>query len=451
MGYPQAIRYLESFVNYEEIPAYPYKESLKLERVKEFLDRIGKPQKNLKCLHVAGTKGKGSSCAFLAFILRQAGYKTGLYTSPHLIDFRERIRTLNALRPPHKAQGDFEGMITRGKFAELVETLRPAVEEYNKGSKYGPLTFFEVCTAIALFYFKEKKVDFAVLETGLGGRLDATNVAEPLVCAITSISYEHTQKLGNTLGKIAAEKAGIIKRYALCAMRYAPIVISAPQEKEARDIIVNKCKEVGAKLYIVGKDIKYKKNKTGFDIHGPFGEYKNLKISLIGGHQIVNAATAIGMIEALRNHGILIDADSIKKGLYNTVWPGRCEVISRNPIIVLDGAQNTASAAVIGKAIRQNFKYKRLVLVLGISSDKDIKGICKELKGLADTVILTKSKNPRATPHKELAQYFRGGDIHITDNVAQAKKTALSISGKEDLILVTGSLFVAGEFRDAKA
>ncbi len=245
MTYSEATHYLESLINYEKIPVYPYKESFKLERIENFLRVIGNPQRSLKCIHVAGTKGKGSTSAFIAYILRQAGFKTGLYTSPHLSDFRERIRILKrrsvnlrfgstTLTTSRSRQAvskrqkgcDFEGMIERKDLTRLVGKLKPAVEKYNQSSGYGPLSFFEVYTALAFVYFKEKNTDFVVLETGLGGRLDATNVVKPLVCAITPISLEHTQKLGNTLREIAAEKAGIIKN---CQS----IVISAPQEREA--------------------------------------------------------------------------------------------------------------------------------------------------------------------------------------------------------------------------
>ena len=213
MTYPQAIKYLESFVNYEKFIDYPYKRSLKLERIKDFLFLIGNPQDKLRCIHVAGTKGKGSTCAFIAYILRQAGFRVGLYTSPHLSDFRERIRILEYQRigKSKRVLDVFEGLIGKRDLAGLVKKLKPAIDRYNKSSKYGPLSFFEVYTALAFVYFKEQKTDFAVLETGLGGRLDATNTVNALVSVITPISYEHTQKLGKTLREIAREKAGIIK------------------------------------------------------------------------------------------------------------------------------------------------------------------------------------------------------------------------------------------------
>ncbi|MFH0763164.1 MAG: folylpolyglutamate synthase/dihydrofolate synthase family protein [Candidatus Omnitrophota bacterium] len=458
MTYPQAVSYLESFVNYEQIPDYPYKEFLQLGRIKEFLDTIGSPQEHLKCIHIAGTKGKGSTCAFAAYILRQAGYRVGLYTSPHLSNIRERIRILGQ-RSKVKGQRpyrEFEGMISKKKLADLVKALKPKIEKYNKKSVYGPLTFFEVYTVLAFVYFKEKQVDFAVLETGLGGRLDATNSVEALVCGITPISYEHTQKLGSSLREIAAEKAGIIKgskviprlRSGQEGQRSKVIVITAPQKKEAMRVIRNRCKEAGAPLYQVGRDISYEKTNGAFNIKGLFRQYPRMKIKLLGEHQMVNAAVAVGIIEALRCHNIRVMASSIRRGLYNTLWPGRCEVASRNPLVVLDGAQNSASAAALKDTIRRNFSYRKLILVLGISKDKDIKGICSKLGGLADKVILTSSKNPRASLPQSLAGYFAQKEFYLTNNIKEARQKASSLAAPGDLILVSGSLFVVGEFRD---
>jgi len=449
-----------------------------LERVKNFLATIDNPQDSLKCLHIAGTKGKGSTCVFVAYILRQAGYRVGLYTSPHLSDFRERIRILRTQPTDNSPQPaeDFEGMISKGEVTGLVERLRPLIQSYNKYSEYGPLSFFEVYASLAFIYFKEEKVDFAVLETGLGGRLDATNVVNPLTVAITPISYEHTQKLGSTLREIAAEKAGIIKNK-------GSVVISAPQEEEARQVIRARCFEVGSRLYEVDKDIFYDIKKSGFDVRGIFDKYPDLKIRLPGKHQLINAAVAVGVIETLRVHninpvrnteaiisedkisnGVNVGIDAIRGGLYNTVWPGRCEVVSSNPLIVLDGAQNIASMRALKEAIKENFsaegarlpdgqgsakggKYKRLILVLGISSDKDVKGICNEIYDLADEIVLTKADNLRATEPESLVKYFNGKEVHITDNVKEAKELAYHLAKKEDLILVCGSLFVVGEFR----
>lgn len=443
MAYQEIIQYLGSFINYEKIPEYPYKESLKLERFKDFLKLIHNPQNKLKCIHVAGTKGKGSTSAFIAYILRQAGFKVGLYTSPHLSDFRERIRILCCRQSTvdSQQQKDFEGIISKRELTDLVNNNKPAIEKYNQSSKYGPLSFFEVYTALAFIYFRDKKTDFVVLETGLGGRLDATNVVKPLVCAITPISYEHTQKLGNTLREIAAEKAGIIKTH-------RAIVISAPQKLEAAAVIRRKCNEVKAKLYEVGREIKYRAMKNaGLSIRAMGQEYRNLNLSLTGDHQLINASVAVGVIEALRKQMIVLDTTCVKDGLYNTVWPGRCEVIARHPLIVLDGAQNIASACALKKTIKHDFKYKRLILVLGVSKDKDISGICKQFYNLADRIILTQVSSPRASQAEVLAGHFKNKLTYITSNIKEAKEKAIELAEKNDLILVSGSLFVVGEFR----
>lgn len=454
MHYPAAIKYLESFINYEKISVYPYKESLKLERISNFLDLIGRPQDHLKCIHVAGTKGKGSTCAFIAYILKEARFKVGLYTSPHLIDFRERIRILEyrdcsrrKLFFPRRGLSlkDFVGMISRTDLVKTLESIKLAIEKFNKISEYGPLTFFEIYTALAFEYFKNKKTDFVVLETGLGGRLDATNVVNALVSVITPISLEHTQKLGNTLREIAREKAGIIKSLLrvqfpkkanalfkeavpLTSWELKPIVISAPQEKEAQVIIRKRCKEAGAKFIEVKR-------------------FDNVKINLIGRHQLINANVASVAVKVLREYGFKISDTAIKSGLVKTIWPGRCEVIARNPAVVLDGAQNVASAQVLSKAIKDNFKYKKLILVLGISDDKDIKGMCDELYNLADIVIVTQANNPRAAKPETITRQFNSNEIKITHSIKEAKKLAYKLAGKKDLILVTGSLFVVGEFR----
>src|SRR3989338_3715671 len=313
MSYPEALRYLNSLTNYEQKSNYPYLDSFELKRTEGFLRLLGEPQRGLKCLHIAGSKGKGSTCVFAAYILRQAGFRVGLYTSPHLIDFRERIRILE--RTKNKEQrtenDDFEGRISKQDIANFIERLKPVIEKYKRNSQYGSLTFFEAYTALAFLYFKEKKVDFAVLETGLGGRLDATNTVDSLACAITPISYEHTDKLGNTLREIVVEKAGIIKSpqstvhspqkktkdYGQSTMDYRQIVITAPQEKEALAVIRKRCRQIKARLFEIGKDVTCRKTKRGFSIKGIFGRYDNLKIRLLGEHQLINAATAVGLVE----------------------------------------------------------------------------------------------------------------------------------------------------------
>ncbi|MCX5699536.1 MAG: bifunctional folylpolyglutamate synthase/dihydrofolate synthase [Candidatus Omnitrophica bacterium] len=441
MTYPEAISYLNSFTDYEKHTQYSYKKDLKLARIRGFLAIIGNPQKFLRIIHIAGTKGKGSTCALVAYILKAAGFSVGLYTSPHLNDFRERIRILLPFVGNRRRMAkDFEGMISKKELSALVKELKPLINKYNRYSKYGQLSFFEVYTALAFLYFKRQQIDFAVLETGMGGRLDATNVAKSLVCGITPLSFEHTQKLGNTLAKIAAEKAGIIKHN-------GAIVISAWQAKEAREIIHNRCKKFQARLYEVGRQIKYSQSKRGLVIKGLKNDYKNLHLDLLGAHQAANAALAVGLVEALSFYGFNIQASAIRQGLDNAVWPGRCELAQRNPLIILDGAQNLASARVLRSAVEDNFQYRKLILVLGISDDKDIAGICKTLSPLADEVILTRAATSRAADPAKLAGYFKR-KLLLTRSVKEAKLLARSLAGKKDLILVTGSLFVVGEFRD---
>jgi dihydrofolate synthase/folylpolyglutamate synthase len=468
MTYPEALRYLNSFVNYEKEKDYPYRKSFKLEKMEGFLKLLKNPQESLSCLHIAGSKGKGSTCAFIAYILREAGFKIGLYTSPHLVDFRERIRILSKQQKPEtsnqpapakrsgpgKPEGrerrtEFEGMISKKEIVNLIERLKPFIEKYNRTSQYGSLTFFEVYTALAFIYFKEKKVDFAVLETGLGGRLDATNVVNALVSVLTPISYEHMRILGRTLKAIATQKAGIIKVH-------SSVVITAPQEKEVMEVIRKKCKKVGARLSEIGKDIRYRKTKNGFSVKGIYGRYADLRIRLIGSHQLINAVVAISAVRALQSYNIKVGIDSIRRGFYNTLWPGRCEVLSRNPLVVLDGAQNVASARVLKEAVKDNFKYRNLILVLGISDDKDIKGICGQLIPISDTVILTQADNPRAAHveriediMRDMAAGARGQKVIKSKNIKEAIEIAKRKAEREDLILITGSLFVIGEARSA--
>ncbi len=463
MTYPEVIKYLNSFINYERIPRYPYKQSLKLERIKEFLHKLNDPQEDLKCIHIAGTKGKGSVCAFIASILREAGYKVGLYTSPHLSDFRERIRILShqvTKSPSHLLDKTFEGMILQEELADLVERLRPSIEKYNKNSKYGALSFFEVYTALTFEYFKEKGVDFAVLETGLGGRLDATNAVSSLVAAITPISFEHTRQLGSTLAEIAFEKAGIIKSHKPTkSQAHKLIVITAPQEEEAMKVIRDRCKVQGAILYEIGRDITFQREEfcgdyQGFSINGEFGKLPSLKISLLGMHQVINAAVAVAVVLALSKFfKIRVGLEAIKSGLYNTIWPGRFEIVPQEPRLIFDGAQNAASAKALRETIVEIFPDKRVVLVLGISKDKDIAGVCKELCPLAKEIILTQADNPRAADVDRIKQFISPQSTVHSPQIFEAKRVKDAIelarerAGGDDLILVTGSLFLVGEAR----
>jgi dihydrofolate synthase/folylpolyglutamate synthase len=327
-------------------------------------------------------------------------------------------------------------MIARQMLADLVGCLKPQIARFNRVSRYGSLTFFEACTALAFLYFREEKVDFAVLETGLGGRLDATNAVDALVSVITPISYEHTDKLGKTLAKIAAEKSGIIKFPSpISHIPYPLTVISAPQTKEALAVIRQRCRETGARLFVSGA-------KPG-----------KLKTRLLGRHQLINAAVAVAAVRALRRHNIKVSASAIRRGLLHSKWPGRCEVVARRPLVILDGAQNAASAQALARAIKENFHYQRLILVLGISSDKDIAGICRQLCPLADLIVLTRANHPRAANIAVIEKAIRYTLYAIrykiikSGSVREARQKAKQVAGPQDLILVTGSLFLCGEYR----
>jgi len=442
MNYKDALDYINSFINFEKIPKYQYAAAFKLERMDAILKELGDPHKDLNIIHVAGSKGKGSTCAIAAYILKEAGYKVGLYTSPHLVNFRERIRVLNG--EPQDSR-EFEGMIGEGEINEISEEIKPVAESFREHETLGRASFFEILTACAFLHFKKKKVDIAVLETGLGGRLDATNTGMPLVSGITNISLEHTDKLGDTLGKIAYEKAGIIKKHSL--------VVSASQETEAIDVIRKVCIERNAELYEIGKDIKYtilnsSKLSQVFDLKGPGYSYKNLAMNLIGAHQIENASLSIGMLKLIGPGKFNIRESDIRKGLREAIWPGRLQVIQKNPYIVLDGAQNPASASALADSIRKLFGYKKLICIFGISSDKDIKGVSSVLDAVSDIIILTKaSNNPRAEDISRLKQNFRNSrpGLEESNDINEAIQKALKLADKDDLILVTGSLFVVGD------
>ncbi len=420
MDYSATLDYIDSFINFERIPQYNYASSFNLERVYAFLKALGAPHKGLKTIHVAGSKGKGSTCVIVASILREAGYRVGLYTSPHLLDVRERIRV-----------GD---IIEEKDFIRLIEKIEPIAEKFRDRG----LSFFEVFTACAFLYFKEKRVDLAVLETGLGGRLDATNVTEPVVCGITSISSEHTDKLGSSLEAIAREKAGIIKVQGM--------VVSAWQRKEVRDVIREVCREKNANLYEIGRGIIYsitESNEYGqrFSLEAPGYLYKDLELNLLGAHQVENATLAIAMLKSC----IDIDERDIRSGLKNVSWPGRLQVIRRNPYIVLDGAQNTASIRAILSSVKEFFHYKRLICIFGIMKDKDIQGVSRELDMASDIVILTKSRNGRAKDPLCLKENFSRSQLELRTNIEDAITRALDIADTSDLILITGSLYIIAD------
>ena len=382
------------------------KVKLGLKNIKALLKKLGNPEKRLKIIHVAGTNGKGSVCMMISSILQEAGYKVGVYTSPHLKKFNERIRINDRL-------------ITDKEILGYYLKIKPKITSQS---------FFEITTAMAFLYFYEKNVDFAVLEVGLGGRLDATNVANPLASVITNIGLEHTDILGNTIEKIAYEKACIIKRN-------VPIVTGA--EGKALDTIKKTAKKRNAPL-ILNK--KYKKNRNNtFNINN----YKNLKLNnLKGDFQLENASTALTAIEALNKfHNLKINKNIIKNGLRNAKWEGRFEFLGRN--ILIDCAHNPSGFEVLIKEIKK-LDYKKLILVTGLMKDKDIEKIIELLNPVADYFIITKAKNERAAEPEFISQFIKK-PFKIIKNPKNALKYAKNIADKKDLVLVAGSIYVAGE------
>jgi dihydrofolate synthase/folylpolyglutamate synthase len=434
MNYQQAEDYILSFTDYEKIPGIAYTSAnYDLRRMEKLLQPLGNPHLGTRTVHIAGTKGKGSTAAMIAQTLIAAGYRTGLFTSPHLHTLRERIRINGA-------------MISKADFAALVTELEPIVESVNKQADFGQLTTFEILTAVVFTYFKKNRVDFQVLEVGLGGRLDATNVVKPDVCVITSLSLDHTEILGNNLAEIAAEKAGIIKP--------SCIVVTAPQVEDAAQVIRQVCHQQRARLIQVGQDIMW--HKTGGDLYRQTltvstksGHY-DLNIPLLGDHQLENATVALAVIEALISLGTDISLQNIEKGFSQVSWPGRLQILSREPTIVVDGAHNAYSMRKLVTAIKEYFDYKMCFVIFGTSCDKDISGMAQELQPLSNHIIVTSSSHPRAAPIQSLVEKFNslGVQTIVVENVAEALSRALALAKKTDLILITGSLFVVAEAID---
>jgi len=435
--YQQALDYIYSYIDYEKEPTRPRGEArYDLRRVDELLARLGNPHLKARTVHIAGSKGKGSVAAMIASALTASGYTTGLNTSPHLHVYNERIRV------DGKTVSDEE-------LVALVEKVRPEADVVHKKATYGQLTTFEVTTVLAFSYFALKGADFQVIEVGLGGRLDATNVVRPELCIITSISFDHMEALGNTLVEITVEKAGIIKPSSL--------VVTSPQVDEVAKVIEEACLGREAKLVRVGSDVTWQSlgfdsNRQSLRVEGRLGSYE-LSIPLLGQHQLENAATAVAALEVLAEKGFHISRDSITDGLAQVDWPGRLQVLSRRPLLVVDGAHNPYSALKLRQALEQYFDFDRAILIIGTSADKDIAGIISELLPLFDKVIATHSIHPRAMPTASvMAELGRQGvEAQATEDISIALPLALTLAGEKDLICVTGSLFVAaGAIEQAK-
>ena len=398
---------------------------LGLSTIKRILAGLGDPQDTFACIHVAGTNGKGSVASTLASILYRSGYKTGLYTSPHLVRFNERIQVNS--RPISN---------------EKVVTSYRAIKDAHFG-KRNP-TFFEFTTAMALFEFAAQKVDWAVIETGMGGRLDATNIVNPALSIITNISLEHREYLGNTLTQIAAEKAGIIKKR-------TPLVTGIRQKKafaEVKRIAAGK----KAPLFRLGTDFKVRRNQgQTFSYYGIRNVWHNLQTALPGSYQVDNAALVLAACELIGKNNAALALNNIQEGLSKNLWPGRLEIVSKNPFIILDGAHNLAAARNLAKFMSTNLAGRVITLVVGILDDKPYKAMLKSLLTPVNRVILTRAKIDRALDPRKLYEAAKNlkPDVAIIPDVARAIKNAVETTPRHGAICIAGSLYVVGEAKEA--
>jgi folylpolyglutamate synthase/dihydrofolate synthase len=405
-----------------------------LGRIQELLKRLGNPEKDLRVIHVGGTNGKGSTTVMIARILREAGYRVGVFTSPHLHDYRERM-TINGQ------------MIPKEKVIEEIDLVRPHLESMvNEGFEHP--TEFEVNTAFAFNYFKEENVDFALIEVGLGGAIDSTNVVSPLISVITNVAMDHMDYLGPDVVSIARVKAGIIKPNS--------IVVTASNDPDVIKVLRNEAKAKGVPLWLVGEDVRWESKWSGeleqeFDLIGLHGTYLKLRTHLIGYHQLRNAATAVTVCELLQSeYDANISREAIYAGLREVAWPGRLELLSLNPKILLDGAHNVDGAQSLVQAIPL-YSRNRLILCLGMLADKEREKVVNMLVPLADEVIVTRPNSPRAGDWKSLgtlAEQF-GMPVKCIEDPKEAAIFALSRLEKDDMLCVTGSIYMLADARQA--
>jgi dihydrofolate synthase/folylpolyglutamate synthase len=426
--------YLKSFVDYEKKVNFNYKEVCSLEKVHDFFNVVGANQQRLKIIHIAGTKGKGSTGFFLANLLADNGYKVGLYTSPHIVSACERIRLLS---PGSNGRVE-DKIINAGELLKLINQLKNKINDFKKN--HPAPTFFEVLTAMAIKYFKQNDVDFAVLETGLGGRLDATNVFNPELGIITPISYDHCQQLGATLEDIAYEKAGIIKGGLALAI--------APQLQPALEVIKRQASNQQAELFIGGDDFDYKINQinnefTSFSFNFNDLQLNQLKIKVKGDFQVTNAAVAIAAVEILCKNKVISKPVKFCRGLLQVNIPGRLEVVNREPLIVLDAAHNPLSMKAFMDNLNIYFPDKKVIVIFGVLCDKDFLQMLKLVS--CDKIIFTDFENPRRQSAEKVFRYYKGKNSFMANDIRQAFRIATKLSAADSLIAVTGSFSLVGE------
>ena len=430
-AYQKALDYIYSFVDYSRTHQQNLApENFNLSRVRQLMSLLGNPEKQFPSIHVAGSKGKGSVCSFCSSALLAQGYKVGLYTSPHMVEFTERIRV----------NGE---QIPEDELVDLLDEIKPFIESIPK------ITTFEIITALGFLYFARQKVDIAVIEVGLGGRLDATNVVVPEVSVITQLYLEHTFVLGNTLREIAGEKGGIIKQN-------VPVVISQ-QTKEAEERLLEIASERKAPVYQVGKDYTYSLDRYDLDTQSFWvvetarpNKKVHLKINLLGDFQLENAATAYAALDVLRKNGFDVSDDAIQNGFKQTEWEGRFEILQKdNPPVVLDSAHNKDAVIKLIQTVKKYFPNHKIVLIIGVSADKNIQGMLSEFGPYVRKVICTQSSHPRALDAEVLlgmAKDLSLPSIAISE-VPDAFKKAISMARNDELVLVTGSIFVVAAAR----
>ncbi len=397
-----------------------------LTQVERILNAIGNPHQDIQAIHIGGTNGKGSTAAMIGSILQKEGYRVGLYTSPHLIRFTERIK-VNGKEIEEEEVAELSGWIKR---------------EIETAGITPPFTFFDFTTAMALHYFKQKWVDVAILEVGLGGRLDSTNVVDPLLSIITNIAKDHEEYLGKSLLKIAREKAGIIKKG-------RPLITAAEQPHVVR-LFSKLCEAKSSPYYRVGKEFRYVRGEEeNFDYEGLNRKLWGVRLNLKGFHQVINATTALGAAEVLEDLGYRISTEAMVDGLKEVDWPGRLEMVSSSPRVILDGAHNPAGALVLKECLEREFQYQRLILLLGIMKDKDIQSMLHLLAPRADHIILTKPHTDRAAPPSLLKKALgqNGKKAEVAEDFKEAIERGLALTHQEDLLCITGSLYTVGEAR----
>ena len=435
MTYPEALAFWYARVNYEVRAAHPA--DLKLERMRALLRRLGDPHERVRLVHVTGTKGKGSTAAMLAAILRAAGYRVGLFTSPHLTDVRERIQVDG-------------GLIGEAELAARMTELAPAVAAMDADG-FPPPTFFEIGTALGFLHFAYRRCDLAVIEVGLGGRFDSTNVCRPLVSVVTSVGLDHTAQLGDTVEAVAEQKAGIIKPR-------VPVV-SGVTEPGPRAVVRQIAADLMAPLWERDHDFRFDYLPVADDgpsvvtITTPRRGYNPMPVVLLGEHQGHNAALAVATADRLRDAGFHVPPAAVAAALATVRWPGRVEVVSRSPVVVLDTAHNVPSAAALVKTLAETFpRVRRKAVVFAVSSDKPVAEILRILAGYFDYFHLTRyGNNPRCVPPEEaarvLASVAPSAVFSIIPTAAGAWEAARAAAGREDLVCVAGSMFLAGELR----